>query len=72
MKRIATLTIIVTTIALPVLSNTNQSKTTASANDTIAVVLGKTISVKDKDRLQGLIFGALLEQYAKENNIEPT
>lgn len=72
MKRIAMLVVVFATIALPVLSNTNQSKTTASANDTIAVVLGKAITVQDKDKLQGLIFGALLEQYAKENNVEAT
>lgn len=38
----------------------------------IAVVLGKKITVKDKYSLDGLIFGALLEQFAKDNKIEPT
>jgi hypothetical protein len=38
----------------------------------IAIVLGKKITVKDKDRLNGLIFGTLLEQFAKDNRIEPT
>lgn len=38
----------------------------------IAVVLGKKITVKDKDRLNGLIFGTLLERFAQDNRIEPT
>lgn len=38
----------------------------------IAVVLGKKILAKDKDKLNGLIFGALLKQFARENKIEPT
>ena len=45
---------------------------TDSKDDVIAVVLGKPITVKDKDRLDGLIFGALLEQFAKDHRIEPT
>ena len=43
-----------------------------SDSDVIAVVLGEEITVEDKDRLDGLIFGALLEQFAKDNKIEPT
>jgi hypothetical protein len=38
----------------------------------IATVLGKEITSKDKDRLGGLIFGTLLEQFARENPVEPT
>jgi hypothetical protein len=38
----------------------------------IAVVLGKKITAGEKDQLDGLIFGSLLQQYAKENKIEPT
>ncbi len=38
----------------------------------IAIVLGKKITVKDKDKLNGLIFGTLLGQFAKDNRIEPT
>ncbi|MBI5195495.1 MAG: hypothetical protein HZA10_04140 [Nitrospirae bacterium] len=48
------------------------SQTNSTDKDTIAVVLGKPIAVKDKDKLNGLIFGALLEKYAKGNKIEPT
>lgn len=40
--------------------------------DVIAVVLGKKIPVEDKDRLSGLIFGALLERFVRDNKIEPT
>ena len=43
-----------------------------SDKDVIAVVLGKKITVKDKDRLGGVIFGAVLEQFARDNEIEPT
>lgn len=46
-------------------------KTTTDAN-VIAVVLGKKITEAEKDQLNKLIFGALLEQYAKDNKIEPT
>ncbi len=40
--------------------------------DIIAVVLGKKIPVADKDRLSGLILGALLERFVRDNKIEPT
>ena len=40
--------------------------------DVIAVVLGKKLTINDKDNLSGLILGALLEEFAKENKIEPT
>jgi type I site-specific restriction-modification system R (restriction) subunit len=40
--------------------------------DVIATVLGKKLTVKDKDNLNGQIFGALLDNFAKENKIEPT
>ena len=36
------------------------------------MVLGKKITVKDKDTLDSIIFGSLLEQFAKQNNIEPS
>ncbi|MEM9444941.1 MAG: hypothetical protein AAGA18_06265 [Verrucomicrobiota bacterium] len=38
----------------------------------IAEVLGQKITAAEKDNLQGLIFGALLQEFAKENKIEPT
>jgi hypothetical protein len=57
-------------VAGPTYAQTPQAKD--SDKDVIAVVLGKKITVKDKDRLDGLIFGALLEQFAKDNKIAPT
>ena len=38
----------------------------------IAVVFGKKITAKEKDKLNGRIFGALLERFARDNKIEPT
>ena len=40
--------------------------------EVIAVVLGKEITGKDKHRLSGLVLGELLEQFARDNRIEPT
>lgn len=40
--------------------------------DIIAIVLGKKLTIDDKDRFNGLIWGSLLDQFAKDNNIEPT
>lgn len=38
----------------------------------IAEVLGKKIKMSEKDKMTGIIFGSLLEQYAKGHKIEPT
>ncbi|MBI3354762.1 hypothetical protein HY086_00800 [Candidatus Gottesmanbacteria bacterium] len=67
MKRILISIIIAAAFTAPAFS-----QTTPVDKDTIAMVLGKPITVKDKDKLNGLVFGALLEKYAKENKIEPT
>jgi long-subunit acyl-CoA synthetase (AMP-forming) len=72
MKQILLSMVFITVFVIPVLSQTDQSKTPERDNETIAVVLGNKITVKDKDKLNGMIFGALLEQYAKDNKIEPT
>ncbi len=72
MKRILISMGIVAVVTIPALSKINQSKAVESDKDTIAVVLGKAITIKDKEGLNGLIFGTLLEQYARENRIEPT
>jgi hypothetical protein len=40
--------------------------------DVIAVVLGKKITVAEKNKLRGIILGTLLERFAVENKIEPT
>lgn len=53
-------------------AQTTQPGTKDVEKDVIAVVLGKKLTVRDKDDLNGLIFGSLLEQFAKENKIEPT
>jgi hypothetical protein len=72
MRHILLSVVFIAAFVIPVSSETDQSKTPEQDNETIAVVLGKKITVKDKDKLNGMIFGALLEQYAKENKIEPT
>lgn len=72
MKYIYIFVAFVAAVADTAMSQINQPKVVTTNNDAIAVVLGKTISIKDKDKLNGLIFGTLLEQYAKENKIEPT
>lgn len=51
-------------------AQTTQAK--ESDKEVIAIVLGKKITVKDKDKLNGLIFGALLKKFAEDNKIEPT
>ncbi len=38
----------------------------------IAEILGKKITIEKKDKLNGLIFGVLLDRFAKANKIEPT
>jgi len=44
----------------------------SSDKQIIATVLGKKITAQDKRKLNGLIFGTLLEQFAKDNKIGPT
>jgi len=53
-------------------AQTNQPMAELSDTNVIATVLGTKITAKDKAKLSGLIFGALLDQYAKDNKIEPT
>ena len=72
MRQIILSIVFIAAFVIPASSQTDQTKTSEQENETIAVVLGKKITVKDKDKLNGIIFGALLEQYAKENKIEPT
>ncbi len=47
-------------------------KVEGADTNVIAVVLGKKITAKEKDQLNGIIFGTLLQQYAKKHRIEPT
>ncbi|MDN5943457.1 MAG: SurA N-terminal domain-containing protein [Nitrospira sp.] len=53
-------------------AQTDSVKAEATDTNVIAVVLDKKITANEKDNLNGLIFGALLQRYAKENQIEPT
>jgi len=53
-------------------ANAETPQANVSDKDVIAIVLGKKITAKDKDKLSGLIFGSLLEQFAEDNKIEPT
>ncbi len=53
-------------------AQTDSVKPEAADTNIIAVVLIKKITAKEKDELNGMIFSALLQQYAKENQIEPT
>jgi hypothetical protein len=69
MKRIA----FVMTTMLPtgiICAQTSQSQ--EPAGRVIAVVLGKEITVKEKENLNGLIVRALLEQFSQENKVEPS
>ncbi len=60
----------VTLVVTFTFAQTSQAKD--SDKDVIAVVLGKKITVKDKARLDGLVFGTLMEKYARDNKIAAT
>ena len=51
---------------------TDRSQVKYTDTNVIAVVLGKKITTEDKEELDGIIFGALLERYANENKIQAT
>lgn len=53
-------------------AQTARPKTEASGTNVIATVLGKKITANEKEKLDGVILGALLRKYAEENKIEPT
>ena len=55
-----------------VCAQTSQPSPKEANEDVLAIVLGKKLTVKDQDKLNGLIFGSLLDQFAKDNQIEPT
>ena len=71
MKR---LLVVVVTAMLTVscFAQTERPKTDEADANVIAVVLGKKITAAEKNKLNGVIFSALLEQFATENKIEPT
>lgn len=72
MKNLLTIGLLLATCAISAVSQTTKPNDGGGDKETIAVVLGQEIKIEEKDRLNGRIFGALLDQYAKENKIEPT
>jgi hypothetical protein len=70
MKHMLTVGLLV--LAVSCFAETDSPKAGAMNTDVIAVVLGKKITTGEEDKLNGLIFSALLQQYAKENKIEPS
>ena len=72
MKQIFIKMALVTALVIPKLSYADQLPVVTPDKDTIAIVLGTKIEIKDKDKLVGLIVGKLFEQYATENKLEPT
>jgi len=59
-------------LAVSCFAQTDHPKTAATDTNVIATVLGKKITAGEKGKLNGLIFGPLLQQYAQDNKIEPT
>lgn len=72
MKNFLTIAILLATCAISAFSQTTNPTNGGGDKGTIAVVFGKEIKIEEKDRLNSLIFSALLDQYGKENKIEPT
>ncbi|OGV67902.1 MAG: hypothetical protein A2498_10855 [Lentisphaerae bacterium RIFOXYC12_FULL_60_16] len=64
--------VVMVAVAVPGFAQTTLLKAEVPSTNVIAIVLGKKIVASENERLDGLIFGALLQQYAKENKIEPT
>jgi hypothetical protein len=58
-------------IATP-LARAVESKAETTDVHIIAIVLGKKITIDKKGELNRLVLGALLQQYAKENKLEPS
>ena len=59
-------------IAGGVCAQTFQTGVKEAERDVVAVVLRKNLTVKDKNKLSGLIFGLLRERFAEESGIDPT
>ncbi len=72
MKFTAVLLSMICLIAQTALAQVAQPSATAVNEVVIAVVLGKKLTLKDKDKLGDIVLGVLLEQFAKDNKIEPT
>jgi len=71
MKRILA-ALVTVVLSMPCFAQTERPKVEATESNVIATVLGKKITEGERARLNGLIFGALLQQYAQDNKLEPT
>ena len=65
-------TVAMLALALSCSAQTSRPQPVATDTNIIAVVLGKQISASETNELTGIIFGSLIEQFTKENRIEPT
>ncbi|MBI2441160.1 MAG: hypothetical protein HYV35_07310 [Lentisphaerae bacterium] len=65
-------TVVIVVLTVSCFAQTAHPKSEATDSNVIAIVIGKKITAREKDKLSGLIFSTLLQQYAKENKIEPT
>lgn len=65
-------TVVIAVLSVSCSAGVDAPKAEATDTNVIAMVLGKKIVASEKDKLNGLIFGALLRQFATENKIEPT
>lgn len=66
------LLVIVNCVAGVSYAQTNQPPPPAAREEVIAVVMGRNIAAKDKEKLLGLILEPILDKFAVENKIEPT
>lgn len=64
--------IIAATAIVLLISGYGHAQSITAESDVIAVVLDKKITATEKDQLNGLILGGLLEKFAEDNEIEPT
>ena len=65
-------TVVIAVLTVSCFAQADAPKAEATDTNFIATVLGKKIVASEKDKLNGLIFGALLQQFTTENKIEPT
>jgi len=70
--RSAIATVVIAVLTVSCFAQADAPRAEATDTNFIATVLGKKIVASEKDKLNGLIFGALLQQFATENKIEPT
>jgi hypothetical protein len=63
---------LIVALASSAIAQTEPVKPEATDSDVVAVVLGREITVKQRKQLNGLVFGALLQKFAEDNQIKPT